>query len=130
VNREEIEQVLSQVKFRDWTILLDGVIGQPAYLQVQFWALDAESGEAMLQEGRKWRLSVHMTKSEIVQTALKAVLTALEHEAREDFTYKGKPIFGPHFDVDFLASYCDLPFAHDAREPAPMTAAAVEDLIE
>jgi hypothetical protein len=48
-----------------------------------------------------------MTKSEIVSTALKAVLTAEEHEAREQFQYKSKTIFGPHFDVDKLASLCE-----------------------
>nr|WP_315206420.1 hypothetical protein [uncultured Albidiferax sp.] len=47
-----------------------------------------------------------MTPSEVVQTALKCVLTSLEHEARENFKYKGAPIFGPHFDVDDLAVLC------------------------
>jgi hypothetical protein len=45
-----------------------------------------------------------MTRSEVVQTALKAVLSAEEHEARERFLYKGKAVFGPHFDVDVLHS--------------------------
>lgn len=44
-----------------------------------------------------------MTKDEVVSTALKLVLTAYEHEVREKFLYKGERIFGPHFDVDFLA---------------------------
>jgi hypothetical protein len=130
MNFQEIQAALDQVTFRDWVFHLGGGFGGPAFLQVRFWALDAATKEPALQSGRKWPLSPHMTKSEIVQTALKAVLTALEHEAREDFTYRGKPIFGPHFDVDFLASYCDLPFTQDAREPALTTAAAVEDLIE
>jgi len=54
------------------------------------------------QTSRKWRLSTYMTKSELVQTALKAVLTAEEHEARETFHYKGEAIFGPHFDIEEL----------------------------
>lgn len=52
--------------------------------------------------GRKWRVSVHSTESEIVQTALKAFITALEHEARESFQYKGVTIFDPHFNVNEL----------------------------
>ena len=44
-----------------------------------------------------------MTRGEGVQTALLAVLTAVEHEARERFTYKGQAVFGPHFDVEALA---------------------------
>jgi hypothetical protein len=49
-------------------------------------------------------LSTFMTKSELVQTAFKAVMTASEHEIRETFTYKGRRIFGPHFDVEALWS--------------------------
>ena len=43
-----------------------------------------------------------MVDGEIVQTAFKAVLTALEHEARENFTYRGHSIFDPHWDVEKL----------------------------
>lgn len=70
--------------------------GDRAYLQARFRADDQEWG------GRKWLLSPHMTKSEVVQTALKAVLTAVEHEAREHFLYRGRAVFGPHYDVDAL----------------------------
>ena len=44
-----------------------------------------------------------MTRSEIVSTAFLAVLTALEHEAREQFRYRGRPIYSPHYDVEVLA---------------------------
>jgi hypothetical protein len=57
-----------------------------------------------LQKSRKWLLSEHMTKSELVQTALLATLTALEHEAREGFAYKGEAVFAPHFNVDALVA--------------------------
>lgn len=59
-------------------------------------------------------LSPNMTKSELVQTAMKAVLAAEEHEAREHFRYRGKCIFGPHIDVDGLLAVCD---DLDARIP-------------
>ena len=52
--------------------------------------------------GRKWRISSHMTKSEVVLTAFKAYMTWLEHEARESFEYRGRKILDPHFDVDAL----------------------------
>jgi len=45
---------------------------------------------------------VHMTPSEVVQTAFKSVLTAEEHEAREAFRYRNEAIFCPHFDVEAL----------------------------
>lgn len=64
---------------------------------------------------RKWKLSEHMTKSELVQTALKCILTSIEHEARESFRYRGELIFGPHFDVDELVTLCRKPNHKDAR---------------
>jgi hypothetical protein len=42
-----------------------------------------------------------------VQTALKAVLTAEEHEAREQFFYRGGAVFGPHINVDRLWTIAD-----------------------
>ena len=64
--------------------------------------VDIVSGEPAQQHTRKWLLSEHMTRSEIVATCLKCVLTSEEHEAREDFLYKGQRIFGPHLDVEAL----------------------------
>lgn len=49
--------------------------------------------------GRKWHIEKTATPAEIVRTALKAALTWQEHEAREQFTYRGKPVFGPHFEI-------------------------------
>jgi hypothetical protein len=60
------------------------------------------SGEPHSWNGRCWRLSEHMTPTEIVLTAFKAVLTALEHEAREQFTYKGVAVLDSHIDVEEL----------------------------
>lgn len=60
------------------------------------------SGEPWEWKGRRWRLSRYMTDGEIVQTAFLAIKTAEEHELRDKFTYRGVPIFGPHWDVDAL----------------------------
>jgi hypothetical protein len=79
----------------------------PMFLRAQFTAKDIVTGEPAVQHTRKWLLSEHMTRSEIVATALKCVLTSEEHEAREDFTYRGQRIFGPHFDVEYLVSLCE-----------------------
>lgn len=57
------------------------------------------------QEGRKWLLEEGMTDTEIVLTALKAIITFEEHEAREAFRYKGARIFGPHLDLDSLREF-------------------------
>lgn len=95
------QKILDEVVFSDWTFHL-GLDGDRPWLQVRFNSVDSVTGEPERQHGRKWMLSAFMTKSELVQTAFKAVITATEHEVRETFMYKGRRIFGPHFDVDAL----------------------------
>jgi hypothetical protein len=62
-----------------------------------------ETSEPLPWNGRWWRLSRHMTDSEVVATAFKAVLTALEHEARESFRFLGQPVYDSHLSVYELA---------------------------
>jgi hypothetical protein len=97
----EIEQVLSQIAYKDWQFYLGEARGV-LFLQIRFISPDSATREIALQSGRKWLLSPFMTPSEVVQTALKAVLTAVEHEARERFLYRGVAVFGPHIDVESL----------------------------
>ena len=89
------------------------------YLRAVFYAFDHDDngyGTPIRQETRKWLLSPLMTDSEIVATAFKCVITSLEHEARERFTYKGARIFGPHFDVNELAELARKGHANGARK--------------
>lgn len=76
------------------------------------------TGKPMPWNGRKHVLSRHMTRSEIVQTILKASLTAIEHEARERFLYHNVPIFDPHYDVIKLLELRVSDDALDVREDA------------
>lgn len=72
------------------------------YFYLQVGAEDGTcnvTGKPVRWSGRKWLLSEHMTDGEIIQTALKAVLAAHEHEAREQFLFKGQAIFDPHYDL-------------------------------
>lgn len=88
-----------------WTLNVHyNAITDRVHLQVTAFLPDNNDPMSVpaLQSGRRWVLAPSMTKSEIVQTAFKAVLTFAEHEIREQFTYKGQAIFGPHFDVDQL----------------------------
>ncbi|MBL8753337.1 MAG: nucleoside 2-deoxyribosyltransferase domain-containing protein [Planctomycetes bacterium] len=55
---------------------------------------------------RPWPITPLATASEVVQTALKAVLTWQEHEAREGFLYRGQPVFGPHHHLEGLLAQC------------------------
>ena len=101
MNRQKIEEILTLVKYKDWTFHVEER-GDHMFLQARFPDADLVTGEMETQHGRKWILSQWMTPSEVVTTAFKAVITAEEHEIREKFRYRGRMIFGPHFSVDAL----------------------------
>lgn len=103
---EEVGVLLDNVHYKGWNFRLRLRRGVP-YLQVSFLAEDTVTRKVTAHTGRKWMLTEHMTKSEIVLTAFKAVLTAEEHEVRESFKYVGRAIFNPHIDVDKLHFVCD-----------------------
>ena len=108
--KEVFETYLENVRYKDWNFVVD-MDGERPFLQVTFMAPDATASAGLanpyvLQKSRKWMLSPYMTKSEVIQTAFKAVMTAEEHEIRETFTYRNKCIFGPHFNVDALVRIC------------------------
>jgi hypothetical protein len=114
---DDILRVLQDIQFNDWIFDLRFDSGRP-YLRVRFAGPCNTTGTFQEWEGRKWFLSSPTSKSEIVQTAFKAVITALEHEARETFRYKGEAIFGPHFDCDLLVELCKRSDPLDARHEA------------
>ena|SRR5208282_1686009 len=113
MNHQEIMAIVhSDVRYKDWMFFIGttktGPLGAPVvWLQVRFETIDVTTGKPYIAHGRKWLMSEHMVKSEVIATALKAVLGAEEHEARELFKYKGKAIFNPHIDVEMLHAACD-----------------------
>jgi len=102
----EIQQVLEKVSYPDYAWKFSIESGR-FWLQATFTAACTRTGVVGEQFTRKWYLSNEATESEIVQTALKCVLTSIEHEARESFHYKGRPIFGPHYSVETLWQACE-----------------------
>lgn len=84
-----IRNIISDVDFRNYTFYYDI---ERQLLQAGFdgW------------KTRKWWISEHATKSEILQTVLMLILASVEHEAREDFTYRGRAIYGPHINKESL----------------------------
>jgi hypothetical protein len=112
----KVRTILNRIRYKNWSFYLGQLADGHLYIQAQFPAACADSGVIETQFGRKWLLSEHMTLSEIIQTAFKAVMTAEEHETRECFRFDGQPIFGPHFYVSDLfevAAYRE----RDARAP-------------
>ncbi|QQS31869.1 MAG: hypothetical protein IPM50_09265 [Acidobacteriota bacterium] len=113
MNSSEIKELISEISFMDYDLI---VVDAPRmYLQGQYYEPDVVTGEIKLQKTRKWMLSEHMTKSEIVQTAFKLALTSMEHRTREHFLYSGERVYSPHYDVDALVELCRAG-AFDERE--------------
>ena len=102
---ETIEDIVNSIAYKDWQFELIAEPEKDLFIRVRFKAEDPATGREQSWNGRKWLVSIHSTRSEIVQTCLKAVLTAEEHEAREKFLYCGKPIFNPHLDVDWMREH-------------------------
>jgi len=98
-----INKLIAAVQFGDWKFKVDTNKGVP-YVQILFYATSNFSDDetAVLQSCRKWMLSFYMCDEEIVSTAFKAMLAAVEHEAREQFTWEGQAIYRPHLDIRTL----------------------------
>jgi len=112
---DDLKSLLAHVRYLDWEFPVSE-LGDGYCLQVQF--IEHEN-EGKVHRGRKWYISRHATRSEVVQTALLAVLTAVEHEAREYFMFDGAPLFHPHHSIEGLQ--CCV-YATDARPPIPEAA--------
>jgi hypothetical protein len=99
---DEMRETLLRVRYLDYSLEIeDDHDGLPVMVG-RYVERCVVTGEMQMQATRKWRLSRHMVPSEIVQTALKLVLTSAEHRVREHFTYRGERVYGPHFDVEAL----------------------------
>lgn len=99
---DDVQEILDLIRYPEYEFAVSNAEGR-LYLQARYKEPCVVTGADEYQYTRKWYISQEATKSEIVQTALKCVLTSAEHRVREHFTYKGELVFGPHFDVDALA---------------------------
>jgi len=103
---EEMKAVVAAIEFPEYTFRIGNKAEKncaPVYfLQACYMEPDIVTGELTEQRTRKWLLSEHAVESEIVQTALKLMLTSMEHRTREHFKYKGERVFSPHFDINFF----------------------------
>jgi len=101
---EDINNIIADIKYKDWEFCIDS-IADAFELKVYFGSPCIKTSKVEKQSGRKWLISAYSTNSEIVLTVLKAILTAEEHEVRENFKYKNVNIFHPHIDVNVLVDF-------------------------
>jgi hypothetical protein len=107
----EVEFQLDSVKYNFEIVVIEG---RP-FLRAFYDETDIATGKVEVQYTRKWPLSFHMVKSEIVSNAFKCVITSAEHRTREHFKYRGRRIYSPHFDVDALWEIANKKDALDYR---------------
>lgn len=104
LTRGSLQEILNDIEFQQSRFLIherpDGF-----FVQLAKEEDDVETGQRELYYGRKWFVERTATRSEVVRTAFKAVVTWQEHEARDHFTYRGQRIFGPHVEVDDLLNF-------------------------
>jgi hypothetical protein len=112
---EWMREQLKDVRYLDYRFSIHADAGTGIYMQAMFPEADIVTGLVEPQYTRKWKLSIHMTKSELIQTAFKCALTSAEHRCREHFRYKGSAVYSPHYDVDELEALCKRK-AFDYRE--------------
>lgn len=101
MTKKYLEAILCQIKCKDYMFQVQ-TKGDGFLLQVAVLDRDRDSGVIGVQKGRKWYISSHAIRQEVVRTAFKAVLAYEEHEICEHFKYEGNRIFSPHQDPDFL----------------------------
>lgn len=110
LGRAEIEMILKGLSlgeglYENWRFLLHDK-GDGYLLQLSYYEADVDNplgGPPVEQKTRKWYISPYSTKTEIVRTAYKMVMTSLEHRLGEHFTFGGRRVYNPHFSVDGLS---------------------------
>jgi hypothetical protein len=110
MNRTEIVEILSRIAYKPgWTIRfgLDAPDTRP-FVQIEVSTEAEASTDSVDRVRRPWRgakvyLSGNMCRQEIVGAAFGAIQAAELHEVREWFRYRGRSIYNPHLDPDFLA---------------------------
>lgn len=100
----QIRAIVSEISYLDWNIVIRMDNERP-YLQIRGHGPDPKKGMVdAIWTSRKWWLSLHMCKNEIIRAAYKAIQCAVAHELDETFMYRGVAVMTPHIDYDVLVT--------------------------
>jgi hypothetical protein len=102
VTYREAIAIVAQCEFPGYEFQCQPSIHGLMFLHASFIAPCSMSGKEQVQKTREWLVPSGSSRSEIVATCFKCVLTSVEHETREAFKYDGAAIYQPHHDVDAL----------------------------
>lgn len=106
IDLKMLQNIIDNVKCRDFTFRVEERDGG-FLVQVQAWRPDASqpnktTNNLSLQKGRKWYVSKHSCRTELMSTLLAAVVRFETHEILESFTWCGQRIYSPHLSIDYL----------------------------
>ena len=94
-----VRTIVADVFFPGYTFQVEPINPEQMAIRVIYDEPDVMSGVVEEQHGRWWPIERKWHNGQIVQTCLKALLTSLEHRAREHFTWRGRNVFQPHFSM-------------------------------
>jgi hypothetical protein len=114
LTKEDVERIVAGVSFLDRRFRVlekgDGFL-----VQLEYDERCVVTGELKLQRARKWYVSPWSTETEVVETCWAAVCRSQMHVAGEHFTYRGRRVYSPHFNVEARVELVDGD-RFDARE--------------
>lgn len=120
---EEIEEILSNIKYKNWRLRImeyheDVVLCQWIFMALDNDKLGEEGSPLDEQRCRKWYISKYSTNSEIVRTTYKAVKEAEMYEVDENFLFMNMRIYDPHINIyDIVAGIREDSITQDVRIP-------------
>lgn len=107
-----LQQLAERISFPGLRIQIQREDGRDFLRVVNKLGTCNETGAEFPWNGRKWRLSPHMTDMEVVNTAFLAILTAQEHEARELFRVDGVALMDSHRDLAQVLAFMRVGGGH------------------
>jgi hypothetical protein len=120
---QDFKDLISCIKYKAGWLFIVREDGRGVYLQIRVTSeadvsIDPFTGETVPWSGAKHYLSPHMCDSEVVGSVFDAIRRAEEHETREWFRFKNRPIFNPHISVHVLHGIAGKLSNLDLRENA------------
>jgi len=113
---DEIKAIVANMSYLDWDLRIR-MDDTRAYLQVFGHGPDPKQGMKDAKwSGRKFFITPHMCKNEIIRTGLLAIERAVAHEMYENILYKGHAIFTPHMDYEEIVDIMEDHNTIDSRD--------------
>lgn len=124
---QEVKSILDQIQFMDRKFTVTAK-GDGFLIQLQYMENDIHTGKPELQKSRKWYCTSAASESEIVDTVYAACNRSMRHVVKENFLYKARRVYSPHFDIKARMELCDNNrFDDPGRKPKKTVQAVIKE---